>query len=168
LTGSPELFAWAGFELWYSWSLPLVDHLPSNCESLSSNPTTAKTQNKRQQGGGGGRGKTRKHSWKPSLTRIVWNDFRKRKLKSWDQAHHSSVMDGAADNFPAPIQSQPSYKDWVLIFLCGSGVWTQGLILARQAFYHLSHSASILWCSTQSSLDLRLTVSSTGLGVKRW
>jgi hypothetical protein len=26
--------------------------------------------------------------------------------------------------------------------LCSTGVWTQGLMLAKEAFYHLSHSAS--------------------------
>jgi hypothetical protein len=43
-------------------------------------------------------------------------------------------------SFSAVTQVSFPYFD---LFLCGSnGVWIQGLMLARQAFYHLSHSAS--------------------------
>jgi hypothetical protein len=31
---------------------------------------------------------------------------------------------------------------FIYLFLGGIGIWTQGLTLARQALYHLSHSAS--------------------------
>jgi hypothetical protein len=39
--------------------------------------------------------------------------------------------------------NQVILKRTLLLFIyCGSSVWTQGLTLARQALYHLSHSTS--------------------------
>jgi hypothetical protein len=43
--------------------------------------------------------------------------------------------------------SIPVFRGNIVFFFCSTGVWTQGLTLARQTLYHLYHSTSLffLW-----------------------